>query len=52
MNKLVHDSVQVGPAAKPQGVNIRHRIRLQLRAVVNSGVTAGVINAKVIGDIL
>ena len=46
MNKQVHDSVQVGPAAKPQGVNIRHQIEMQPRAVVNSGVTAGVINLK------
>lgn len=46
MNEKVQVSVQVSPAARPQGVKYGHQKEMQSRAVVNSGVTAGVINLK------
>ena len=46
MNIFVLISVQVSPAARPQGVKYGHQKEMQPRAVVNSGVTAGVINLK------
>ena len=46
MNEKVQVSVQVSPAARPQGVKYGHQKEMQSRAVVNSGVTARVINLK------